>query len=63
MLATIACLTAHCFFENFDQQALILHAKPFNRSHTGDNVTSEIEEMMKHFAIKKYNIHSIMHEN
>ena len=56
-------LTAHCIFENFDQQAVVLHAMPFKHKHTGENINETIDKMISNFNIPTYKIHSIVHDN
>ena len=56
-------LTGHCTFNNFDQQALVLHTKPFDVSHTGVNISDMMTEMIDEFDIPKYKIHNIVHDN
>ena len=46
-------LTGHCTFNNFDQQALVLHTKPFDVSHTGVNISDMMTEMIDEFDIPK----------
>ena len=56
-------LTGHCVFENFDQQALVLHTKPFHQDHTALNICAMVEDMIQEFAIPKHKIHQIVHDN
>ena len=56
-------LTGHCTFNNFDQQALVLHTKPFDVSHTGVNISDMMTDMISEFDIPRYEIHNIVHDN
>ena len=56
-------LTGHCVFENFDQQAVVLHAKPFKDKHTGENINETIGNMIDQYNIPHHTIHSIVHDN
>ena len=58
----ISC-TGHCVFENFDQQVLVLHVKPFPKSHTGENISEIIRNMINNYDIPKNKIHEIVHDN
>ena len=57
-------LVAHCTFENFDQQMIVLNSKPFDDSHTGKNICNIMNEMVNDiWVIPKYKIHNIIHDN
>ena len=56
-------LTAHYVYPNFDQQALVLHTKPFNSSHRAVNINEMINSMIDDFSIPTYKIHNVLHDN
>ena len=56
-------LTAHCTFDNFEQQAVVLHTEPMNISHTGLNINETMNKMITEFDIPKYKVHNIVHDN
>ena len=56
-------LTGHCVFENFEQQAVVLHAKPFKERHTSENINETIGNMINQYNIPFHKIHSIVHDN
>ena len=56
-------LTAHCIYPDFAQQALVLHTKPFNYSHTAENIVHMINSMIEDFSIPTYKIHHVLHDN
>ena len=58
----ISC-TAHCIFENFDQQVLLLHVSPFSNSHTGEQIEKILKDMIHDFDIPDKKVHQICHDN
>lgn len=55
--------TAHCVFEDFEQQVVVLRVMPFCTNHTGDNITEWINDMIKSYKIPREKIHNIVHDN
>ena len=56
-------LIGHCTFNNFDQQYIMLHSYPFSESHTGANINSNLNELIRKWNIPKYKVHNIVHDN
>ena len=56
-------LTGHCMFENFDVQAVVLHAQPFTDRHTSVNINETIDNMVNEFNIPEYKVNSIVHDS
>ena len=58
----ISC-TAHGVYENFDQQVVVLHVKPFADNHTAENISEIMKSMVNEFDIPSKKIHAIVHDN
>ena len=56
-------LTAHCIFQNFDAQVVVLHAEPFTERHTAVNINYTIDNMINEYKIPQHKIHSIVHDS
>ena len=55
--------TAHWLTESFEERSAVLHAEPFNESHTGENLCTKSNGMLKEWGIKKEQDHLFVHDN
>ena len=51
------------YSENFDVQAVVLHAKPFIERHTSVNIIETINSMINYFDIPEHKVHAIVHDS
>ncbi|CAL4106216.1 unnamed protein product, partial [Meganyctiphanes norvegica] len=58
----ISC-TGHCIFDNFVQQVVVLHTRPFPKNPTGENISKILKNMVQEYNIPNYKIHAIVHDN
>ena len=56
-------LTAQWIDEAFTLQHIILHAKPFRGSHTGQAIANIFEDMLQIWGIQKSSVHVVLRDN
>ena len=56
-------LTAQWIDDGFILQRVVLHAKQFRGSHTGQAIASTFEEMLKTWEIPKSSVHVVVRDN
>ena len=55
--------TAHCMFEDFSQQCLVLNAKPYGERHDTANIARVLLTMINEYEIPSHKIHCIVADN
>ena len=56
-------LIAHCIFENFEQQYIVLNSKHFPERHTSENILTVINDMIQQWGIPNRKCHIVCHDN
>lgn len=56
-------MTAHCLDESFTPSLVVLRVKPFPGSHTANNISNVIQDVIEDFKIPSHKIHRIVHDN
>ena len=57
-------LTAHWVTESFERKSAVLHAKPFDGSHTGESIAETFDDMFRSWDINKQDqVHLVVRDN